>query len=94
MGNFLIENAMKKNDKEMVIDLGYIDDKNARAAHQTLIAHGIGKNNFSLECFNRLLCRPPRSKIKKLLATFDEVTEGSHYWQTTHFWARKTTHTD
>lgn len=84
---YLVENAMKKTNDEalkIIVDLGYVKD--AEEKFNALREYGIGKKNFSVECFSRLVMRCPKSKLKGIMEKFP-IVEGGHYWQTTHSWA-------
>ena len=83
---FLTHNAMKEacgETKEIIVDLGYV--ANAEERFRKLREYGIGKRNFHIECFGRLVMRCPKKKLEGLLATFP-IVDGGTYWQTTHSW--------
>lgn len=82
---FMVEKAIGMNN-DMLVDLGVISEKETQERHQSLINHGIGKKNFCIEGYNRLLMRVPKSKAKNILEAFPMIKEGSTYWQTTHHW--------
>jgi hypothetical protein len=79
---FILDNAMKDN-KDILIDLGYAKDAEER--YNKLRKYGIGENNFKIECFNRLIMKCPKTKLKGLMDEFPIKNE-CHYWQTTHSW--------
>lgn len=86
MPSFILENAMKPDcEKEMIIDLGYLKNKETQDRHQKLLAFGIGHRNFCCDITARLTLKCPKTKVKALLETFP-VKEGCRYWQTTHHW--------
>ena len=90
MASFLLENAMKNDtEKEMLIDLGYLEEEKTQKRHQKLLAFGIGKNNFCYDGMARLIMKCPKSKTEKIFKTFP-IKEGGGYWQTTHHWADDT----
>ena len=81
---FMNENATKQ-EKDIIIDLGYADKEKTSERYTKLIKFGIGVRNFQVEGFNRLLLRPPKGKIVAILKEFP-IIEGGTYWQTTHRW--------
>jgi hypothetical protein len=81
---FMLNNAMKQ-EKDIIIDLGYANEDKTLERYKKLITFGIGVKNFQFEGFNRLLLRPPKSKIAAILKEFP-IVEGGTYWQTTHRW--------
>jgi hypothetical protein len=79
---FLLDNAMK-DEKDIVIDLGYAKDAEER--FNKLRAFGIGKKNFRIELNDRLVLKCPKGKFESLMKSLPIVAGGS-YWQTTHRW--------
>lgn len=83
----IMENAMRE-EKEMLIDLGYLNEESIKRV-EALQNFGIGKKNFCCDIMNRMVVRLPKTKQKAVLETFP-IVEGGNYWQTTHHWAEDT----
>jgi len=86
--SFMLENAIKEKttgEKDVLIDLGYANSEKTLENYNKLIEFNIGVKNFCFDGCNRLLLRPPKSKIAAILKQFP-IIEGGHYWQTTHRW--------
>ena len=83
---FMVEKRIGLNN-QMLVDIGDITDKKVQERHQQLLEFGIGRKNFMIEGFNRLLMRVPKSKEKAILDQFP-IKGGSTYWQTTHHWEK------
>jgi hypothetical protein len=84
MASFLCDKAMGLNNLP-IIDLGYINDDSTSERYHKLLAFGIGQKNFNVFFTGRLVCRPPKSKVEKVMSAFP-IKEGGSYWQTTHNW--------
>ena len=85
MNSFMLENAMRE-EKQMLIDLGYATEKKTWKAHDALRDFGIGAKRFQVFWFGngRLMLSPPKSKIQAIMEKFP-IKEGTKYWQSTHF---------
>lgn len=97
--SLMVENAIRKarnEPLEMVVDLGYLNrdegERTVKRAEQ-LKTFGIGKRNFSVEAFSRLLVRIPPSKRQAVLAKFSQISAPGTYYGATHAW-REPTPTD
>lgn len=71
--------------KPVIVDLGYLENQNARDHADALMAHGIAKSRFSIEGHNRLMVEIPKSKVAGVMEAFP-IKEGSTYFGTTHHW--------
>lgn len=88
MPNLMIENKYRELDGKppmMLVDLGYIKNQLTCEHADALRAFGIGRRNFSVEGYGRLLVKIPIRKAAAVLAAFPIVEDG-RYWQTTHHW--------
>ncbi len=83
----LVENAMKegREEKDVIVLLGNIRDPETDKRFDQCVAFGIGRKNFDMGFSGQLLMKCPKTKVKKLLATFP-IREEKLYWQTTHTW--------
>ena len=84
----LNDNSMKEwngLDKDVIVLLGNIKDKETGERHDKVLEFGIGKANFDLGFTGQLLVKCPKSKVKRFLESFP-IIEGVKYWQTTHYW--------
>lgn len=88
MDSLMLQSVYAEQDgapKPIIVDLGYVDDAETRAHGDALMASGIGRCNFSIEGFGRLLVKIPPRKLAAVLAEFP-IDEGETYWRTTHHW--------
>ncbi|EYR81789.1 hypothetical protein [Shinella sp. DD12] len=76
--------------KPVIVDLGYLENQDARDHADALMAHGIAKSRFSIEGHNRLMVEIPQSKVPGVMEAFP-IKEGSTYFGTTHHWAEEPT---
>lgn len=84
----MVERYIDPDATPVLVDLGYWDKKSAER-FEMLVAAGIGRRNFSIEGFNRLLVKIPKTKVSTILLEFP-IVEGGEYWQTTHRWEEPT----
>lgn len=85
MNSFMVENAMRE-EKQVLIDLGYATENKTWKAHDALRDLGIGAKRFQIFGFGmgRLVLSPPKTKIQAIMERFP-IKEGTKYWQTTHY---------
>ena len=86
---FLDQNAMKRysgEQEDIIVDLGYIMDAETTIERaEKLREYGIGKKNFSIELYGRMVMKCPPTRLAGIMKAFP-IVEGGGYWMTTHRW--------
>jgi len=79
----MTERCIAPEKVPVLVDLGSVNDKAARDCADRVMAAGVAKSNFSIEGFNRLLLKLPKSKAAAIIRRF-RFKEGCTYFQCTH----------
>lgn len=79
----MVKRWMDPDKVPVLVDLGSVDDKAARACADRLMACGLSRRNFSIEGNARLLVKLPKGKAVDLIKRFRFQT-GESYWMCTH----------
>lgn len=82
----MVDRCISPASIPVLIDLGPLNEKPSRDRADALMAAGIGRSNFSIEGFGRLLVKLPKLKIEATFKAFPMIVPGSTYFQTTHHW--------
>lgn len=83
-----MDNAISEEKAHILVDLGYVNSAITRNNADKLKAQGIGKRNFELAGFGRLLVSIPPSKLEKIMGLFPIVPKAvrAGYAWCTHTW--------
>ena len=88
--SYWLDNAANPGT-HVLLDLGYVEDQATRDRADKLFKH-IGKRNFQLVAYDRLLVRIPPTKVADILKRFPQiqpVTKRPGYCWCSHTWLRK-----
>jgi hypothetical protein len=84
--HFMLENMMRKSAGEpltMLIDFGYGTHQAARD-NADRVSKILGRRNFQVVGFSRLVANVPERKANAIKAAFPEIVDGGRYAGTTH----------
>ena len=81
----MVDRCINQTSVPVLVDLGYVKDAGTKRLARRLMEYGVGRKNFSVEGFGRLLVKLPRATAAKTLDRFKRsIVAGACYWQTTH----------
>lgn len=79
----MVDRCINPEAIPVLVDLGSVNDKASRDCADRLMDAGIGRKNFSIEGFARLLVKLPPRKSQEIINRF-RFEPRSTYWQCTH----------